>query len=171
MAICTIIAILLVVLFVGATIWKTKKVPESISAMVYDLPDGALKWTWSIWIWLVDIFSFIPVIDVMDSMEKGYVAFIPMVLLAFVGAWPLFDTERRKYHYAFAIAAGVLSQLCVWFICHWWLLLWLIWPAICAYCYIEGKKGKDTIFDGTAVFVSEVICYIAIICSSLCRIS
>ena len=139
--------------------------------MVYDLPDGALKWTWSIWLWLVSLFSFIPVIDILDRQGLGFLAFATLVLLVFTGAWPLFDVEHRKYHYAFAIAAGVLSQVCVLFICPWWLLLWILWPAICVYCYIEEKKGKDTIFDGTAVFVSEAICYLTIICSSLCRIS
>jgi hypothetical protein len=40
----------LVALYVGATIYHTKKMPESVSAMVYAFP---FKWLWTIWLWLV----------------------------------------------------------------------------------------------------------------------
>ena len=40
MATMTILSILLAVAFTAIVIWKMKGLPESISAMVYALPDG-----------------------------------------------------------------------------------------------------------------------------------
>lgn len=39
-----LVAILLAVLYVGIAIWVTKEIPESVSAMVYVLPDGGWRW-------------------------------------------------------------------------------------------------------------------------------
>ncbi len=43
-----VISMVLVALYVGATIYHTKKMPESVSAMVYAFP---FKWLWTIWLW------------------------------------------------------------------------------------------------------------------------
>ena len=45
-----LISISLVVLYVGTTIWIKKELPDSISAMVYDLPEGGWRWLWTVWL-------------------------------------------------------------------------------------------------------------------------
>lgn len=68
-----IISILLVVLAVGATIWKNKALPDSISAMVYDLPQGAWQNLWSVWLALVSLTTFAPMIQILDTQHQcGY---------------------------------------------------------------------------------------------------
>ena len=52
-----IISILLVTLYVGAAIWKERELPESISAMVYLLPEGGAQWLWSLWMVVTAIFT------------------------------------------------------------------------------------------------------------------
>lgn len=104
-----ILSFLLVASYVGAAIWKDKKLPESISAMVYILPKGGWQWLWTIWLVIIDILIFPEVIEILDHRRLGVLGFIPMVLLAFVAVFPLFDTEHRKYHYILGILAGICS--------------------------------------------------------------
>jgi len=63
MATMTILSILMVVSFTGIAIWKMNGLPESISAMVYALPDGGWRWLWSAWLALVSILTFAPVYE------------------------------------------------------------------------------------------------------------
>lgn len=44
----TVLSILLAVSFTGIAIWKMNGLPDSISAMVYALPEGGWRWhaTW-----------------------------------------------------------------------------------------------------------------------------
>lgn len=165
-----ITSILLVVLYVGATIWVKKEIPESISAMVYDLPEGGWRWLWTIWLLLVDVFTFAQVIEILDARGMGYMGFIPMVMIGFVAVWPLFDTQHKRWHNILGIVAGIWSQVDVGLICGLWLWAWLIIPAFLVYCYICERKHKDySMFEGTLVFISECVCYPTIIGASICH--
>jgi len=62
MIVILIISVLLVVLYVGAAIWRFRALPDSISAMVYALPDGGWRWLWSAWLAIVGILTFAPVV-------------------------------------------------------------------------------------------------------------
>jgi len=164
-----ILSILLVALGVGAAVWSihretglpwSQSLPDSISAMVYLLPErGGWRWLWTIWLVLVDVLTFAPVIEILDRRGLGILGFLPMAMLGFVAVWPLFDIEHRKWHYILAIAAGILSQKDAWFISPWWLLTWLLMPA--AWIWTTKDAGRTAI-DGKGVLISEVICYAAI---------
>lgn len=162
MNILLIISILLVVLFVGATIWIKKELPESISAMVYVLPKGGWRWLWSIWLWLVGVLTLAPAIEALDKQDCGFLPFLTMVSLVFVGAWPLFDTDHKKLHYTFGIIAAILSQVCVLALCPWWLLLWLVMAFLGIYAYF---KPYPQWLKGKGVFIAEGICYIGLVCA------
>lgn len=155
-----ILSILLVALGMGAAIWKGRELPESVSAMVWLLPKGGWRWLWMVWLLMADIFTLAPAIEILDAKNLGVLGFLPMVLMAFVAVWPLFDTEHRKWHNAFGIAAGVATQPCVWFICPWWLFGWLLIPAaiIAMYCQPDRMKW----LDGKGVTVAEIICYVTL---------
>lgn len=165
-----ILSILLVALGTGAAVWSihdekglpwSQSLPESISAMVYLLPErGGWRWLWSLWLVLVDVLTFAPVIEILDRRGFGILGFLPMVMLVFVAAWPLFDTEHRFWHYALAIAAAVVSQIDVWLICPWWLLTWLL--ILAAWIWTTKDAGRAA-FDGKGVLFFETVCYAAII--------
>lgn len=108
-----ILSIILVVSFVGITIYKTKELPESISAMVYTLPKGGAQWLWTIWLWAVGITTFIPLIGIMNGINLGILPFAALACITFTGAWPLFQQETKRWHYVSAILCGILSQVCV----------------------------------------------------------
>lgn len=159
-----IISILLVTLYVGVAIWKERELPESISAMVYLLPEGGAQWLWSLWMVVTAIITFAPVISILDRQGLGFLGFLSMVLLAFVAVWPLYDKEHTVWHNVFGIAAGVLSQVCVRFICPWWLWLWILFIAYEWYSrkYVHVYPNGIT---GKSVFIAEVICFTTIICT------
>ena len=168
----TLISVLLAALGMGAAIgmthWLERKswresLPDSISAMVYLLPaTGGWRWLWSLWMILVDVFTFTPAIEILDRSGLGFAAFLPMVMTAFVAVWPLFDTDHRKWHYIFAVLAGIISQVpCVCLVCPWWLLLWISLPLIAYF----GRREEW--LDGKGVLISEAICYTAVIASCL----
>lgn len=166
-----ILSIFLVALGVGAAIgmihWLERKpwsqsLPESISAMVYLLPErGGWRWVWTIWLVFVDVLTFAPVIEILDPRGLGILGFLPMAMLGFVAVWPLFDIEHRKWHYILAIAAGFISQIDVWLICPWWLFGWFVLPLAAYSC------RKQEWVDGKGVLISEVICYVAVIGSEI----
>jgi len=159
-----ILSIILVVLFVGFVIYKDKKFPESISAMVYTLP-GDWKWIWSIWMVAVSILTYAPTIQILDPRGLGFLGFLSMVCLCFVAVWPLFDLEHRKLHYTLAIIGGILTQVCVAFINPYWLFLWIIIPGIVIYDLWKNKKFLVTSKYG--VMIAEIICYLTTIGSQL----
>ena len=156
----TILSILLVVSFTGITIWIRKELPESISAMVYDLPDGGWRWLWSVWLALVSVLTFAPVIGILDDTRGlGFMGFVPMVLLGFVAVWPLFDKEHLKWHYILSYIAGIWSQVDVWLMCPWWLFVWLALIVFVGYlllCNLKQMLSK-------VVILMEMTCYVGVI--------
>ena len=165
----TILSILLVALGLGAATgmihWMERtplaqSLPDSISAMVYLLPGrGGWRWLWSIWFIAVDVLTFAPVIEILDSHGLGILGFLPMAMLGFVAVWPLFDTEHSRWHYALAIAAGITSQIYVWLISPWWLLSWLLMLAAWIW---TTKDAARTAFDGKGVLIAESICAVSV---------
>lgn len=165
-----ILSILLVALGTGAATgmihWLDRKpwsqsLPESISAMVYLLPErGGWRWVWTIWLVFVDVLTFAPVIEILDRRGFGILGFLPMAMLGFVAVWPLFDTEHRFWHYALAISAAVVSQVDVWLISPYGLLLWLLMPSV---VFIKGLYHTGTYFGGKGVLIAEVVCYVVLI--------
>ena len=160
----TILSILLVVLFAGATVWRTGRVPESISAMVYLLPEGGWRWLWSVWLWAVTVLTLAPAVEILDADGRGWLAFLPMVCLMFVGGWPLMDVEHRPWHYAMAILGAALTQVCVVYICPWCLLLWLLFGGWAWLCKRRGRAGE---FATYAVLAAEAVSYLAIVASEV----
>lgn len=161
-----IISLLLAALGVGAAIgmihWLERRpwpqsLPESISAMVWLLPErGGWRWLWAIWLVVVDVLTFAPVIEILDSRGLGILGFLPMAMLGFVAVWPLFDTEHRHWHYVLSIAAGILSQIGVWLISPWWLFGWFVLPLAAYSCRRQEWLG------GKGVFLAEAVCAVSV---------
>ena len=154
-----IISILLMVLYIGITIWKKKELPKSISHMVYDLPKGGWRWLWTIWLWSVVICAAPSLIEALSGSS------FPIASLLFIGALPLFDTDHLKWHNILAIAGGIGSQVCTILICPWWMLLWVIMIVLMggAFCAFNDNKGCYRFIDGKGIFITEILCSTTVI--------
>ena len=155
--------ILLVVSYVGITIWRMKALPESISAMVYELPRKR-QWVWSAWLCLV-AFTLMPVL--LEKLPDGveFLGFLTTIGLVGAAVTPLIQLETRKWHYIFAIGAGVLGQMCVAVLSPWWLLLWFTMIGVLC-VMLEWPESRVTkVLQGKGVFIAECICYVTLVCS------
>ena len=155
-----ILSVLLVVLYVGTAIWHGRKLPDSVSAMVYLLPRAG-QWIWTLWLWVV---SFLIIPSLLETLPEDLTAFgfLTIVCLCFSGAMPLVKNEANTMHYAFAIAGGILSQVCVAIICPSWLTAWMLFIFLMGSVYIQpwGSLGKA--MKGKGVFVAEAICWLTV---------
>ena len=156
-----IISFLLSVLGIAACCGKIGGVPDSISAMVYELPKK-WQWMWTVWLWLVGLTAGIPLLEAMEYNPLQFMAFLMTAALLFCGAMPLVSDERNIPHYVAAMAAGAMSQLCVLSLCAWclapWLLLLLLfYVALFSSDVVQAEK----LFDGIrryGVLVAEALC-------------
>lgn len=162
------ISILLVALYVGAATWKERELPESISAMVYLLPEGGWRWLWSIWLWAVAFLTLIPAISILDLRGTAYAGFITLACLVFVGAWPLFNKDTEKEHYIGGSAAGIMSQVCVLLINPWMLALWLLLAGMDISS--RYKKWLPSWLENRGILLAEGMCYVALICAELTKL-
>lgn len=167
-----IFSILLVVSYVGTAIWSKGELPESVSAMVYDLP-RPWQWLWIVWIWSVSLLACIPLIEVMPD-DWRILAFLTLASLFFCGAMPLVKDERNVAHYMFGASAGVLSQVCVAILTPCWLFAWTAFVAVYAYDLLPSQNGRiypSRWYDGKGVFLAEMICAVTVSGSLLVRLA
>lgn len=160
MATLVLISILLSVLGVGLATWKHRELPESLSALVYDLPKRQ-QWLWSVWVWSMSVTVGIPLIDRMDGSMFQFLAFFTMVSLVFCGAIPIVRNERNTVHYGLAIVAGVSSQLCVVLIEPLWLLVLPVVLAFVAVAAFMKKPWTEWVWqriNGKGVMLLEAVC-------------
>lgn len=161
-----IIALIVVtVAYSVAAITKAKKLPDSISAMVYAFGKAG-RWTWTAWIFLCAFLIMPPLIEAMPDNVR-FLAFFMAASLAFCGAMPLMMNEKNTGHYVCGILAGIFSQICVAIICHWCLLWWLL-LLIIPFC---DKKwylpGLPMWMINSRLFIIESICWLTTISALL----
>lgn len=154
-------SILLSVLGIGLATWQRKALPDSVSAMVYDLPKGR-QWVWTLWMWLVGLTAGIPLLEAMEYNPLQFMAFLMTAALLFCGAMPLVSDERNIPHYVAAMAASAMSQLCVLSLCAWclapWLLLMLLfYVALFSSDVVQAEKLFDNL-RRYGVLVAEALC-------------
>lgn len=149
-----------------------KKLPESMSAMVYDLPTK-WQWVWSMWVWAIAILLSKGLIEAMPHVWwAGLTGFATIACLACVGAVPLMPMEvevgehprwwkrRRAIHYILAMTGGVLSQVCVLLINPWWLMVWVWWIPL-SFCtiFFDDKpwwKQIEGVIEGKGMMLVEL---------------
>lgn len=153
-----IFSILLVVSYVGTAIWSKGELPESVSAMVYDLPKAG-QWLWTLWLFLV-AFCIAPALLEAIPESWKFVGFFTVACLAFCAAMPLVKNEKNTAHYALAIAAGILSQICVAFISPWWLIAWPLYVAVISFPVFPWTVEKR--ISGKGVFLIECVCWLTL---------
>ena len=150
----TLIAIsgIIALLYIIINIITSKKVPESISAMVYNLPKDK-QWIWILYIWTI-AFTIGPYI--IESLDENFkvLGFLMIASLAFCGAMPLVEDSENIAHNVFGICAGILSQICVALINPMWLLVWIVMLILFIVHLIKPNK----ILSKYSVFISECLC-------------
>lgn len=161
-----LISALLVVLYVGAAIWRWRKLPESVSAMVHDLPKK-WQWVWTAWLGLVTALMAPALTEAMPSEWYGISAHIFIICLAMTAAMPLVPGSHNDAHYGLSIASGIFSQVCVLIIAPWLLLSWLLFVAI-IFHVVTSKNG--TVFDGKGVTIMEAICWLSVTASPIVKL-
>lgn len=165
-----VIAMVLMVACIAAFIIKNKELPKSISAMVYDLPNGGLKWLWTIWVWVISVFTAPSLFELLDAKGLGFVGLFTIGSFLMAGAIPLFQESERKWHNIFATAGWILTQVCTIIICPWWMLVWLLFIALMVAVMVKGYSGILRYLEGKWVFVSEIICSLSLIGAILTKI-
>lgn len=161
-----IISLVLVALYVGATILATRELPESISAMVFDLKKP-WQCVWSAWLASVTVMISPALTAAMPDAWYGIAGHIFIVLLAMTAAVPLLPGYHNKAHYICGIAAGIMSQVCVALICPWWLLAWCVF-FILPFCDRKWyMPGLPMWLIRSKVFIAECACFVTEIGSLL----
>ena len=160
-----LISILLIVLYIGGYIWKHKELPNSISAMVYELK-GSQRYLWQSWLAIVTIFIAPTLFEATKDNPFQFIAFLFLFCLLMVSGLPLIEKEKNKAHRIFAICSGVLSQVGVTMVCAWWLLVWL--PMVLLVCgiYFKAFDLDDKLFpliEGKGIFLAEYACTLSLI--------
>ena len=159
----TISSVLLVISFLGVAIGRMGELPESISAMVYDIPKR-YQWTWSAWLVAVSALLFVPL-----TGACGGLGWLTEVCLLGTALMPLVKPDTRKWHYVLAHAAGVLSQVCVAVTCIDCLSVWMAFVFVMLSVYVQpdGKLAKAVEHKGA--FVAEVIATVGVDLSLIIR--
>ena len=154
-----VISALLCSNFISHAVGRNKGLPDSISAIVFGLRH---PWAWSVWLWSVTVTLAPSLFEAMPDEYRVF-AFLTVALLAFIGAFPLFDKEHVRWHYILGLLSGVFSQACVWYICPWFLLLWIV---MCVYIVAgiaaSNDKKEDSPYDGKGVIIAELIAIVAV---------
>ena len=158
-----ILSMVLVVLFLGATIHHCREIPDSVSAMVYALPH-AWRYLWTVWLWAVSMLLLPSLMDRLGSYWQ-FIGFLWCASMAFCGALPLIKGEDNQLHYVFGIAAGVLSQACVLVLCPWWLAAWVVYLV---FLHKGAFVDLTGMWYGKNVFVAETICYVSLVGALAC---
>ena len=157
------VSVLLVVLYVGAAIWTKRGLPDSISALVHDLPKG-WKWVWAAWLALVTLTLAPALTDAMPEGWSSLIAYLCIICLAMTAAMPLVPGEHNTAHYALGIASGVLSQLCVVHISPWWLCIWSVMVVLIVDSVTYGLH-KERWYERPIVLIIELLCSLVLFCA------
>ena len=129
----------------------TKRIPESISSLVYNLKPTQ-SYIWIIWMWLTSATVYPQLVNELSDSSKP-VGFATLASLVFCGAMPLVKNEKNTLHNIFGILAGVLSQVCVTFIKPELLIVWVM-------MLILLVTSKSTL-EKYGVFIAECLCAIS----------
>lgn len=135
-----VIAITVIVLYVGAMIYTGRQIPESISQTVFVLPRKG-QWLFTVVMWVVG-FLLMPVLMEKVSEQTQFIAFLMVSGILFVGASPLVLKEKNTIHYVFAAVAGIASQLLVALNQPLLLLLWFLYIGYT----LLAKDGSKNLF-------------------------
>lgn len=157
-----ILSLLLVTSFVGGACKRHGELPDSISAMVYDLP-SKLRWLWTVWMVHVSALTLIPAIEVLDHKGLAIVAYFALVFLLLTAVNPLTGKDNEEVHMTLAKIAGLLTQVAVAFIDANWLACLMVFLFLYGSIYIQPQGWLAKAVNGKGVFIAEAVCYVSLL--------
>ena len=157
-----ILSLLLVVSYVGAAIWRSGVLPDSVSAMVFDLPRNG-QWLWTAWMALVAL-TLAPALFEAVPENWGITAHVFVTSILFVAVMPLIKGEKNTAHNVLGIVGGIFSQVCVYLVCAWWLLVLVLMVALVAAVFASYNDALyvPKVADGKGVFIAESLCAVSL---------
>lgn len=158
-----IMAVLLVVVYLGYYITKKHELPESLSAMVYDLP-SVCKWIWGAWLMGVAFCLFVPLVE-----RNEWLGWLMEVSLFGAALTPLIKKDTLKWHYVAAIATGVISQVIVVVNDANWLSVWMLFVFLFLSSYVQPEGWLGRTMNGKEMFLCQMTCFVGLIGSLICR--
>lgn len=124
---------------------KAKELPDSVSSFSY-ISGVKLFVLWAI---ITSALLGYSVVDVLPE-HLGWLSFALTGGLLSVGASPLYRSENKAIHYFGGYLFGIVSQVIVFLLNPYWLLLWVMFPLVFV------RKG----WRENATFISELICFV-----------
>lgn len=143
-----IIGYLIIFLYCLIIVLKNKEIPNSISQTVYSLP---YNWIFTL---IMFISAFLIAPNLFEILPEAYkfLAFLTIGGILGVGVDPLIKGDKNIVHYISAIIMGVSSQIIIYLLNPYLLLLWI--PYIIYTMYKE---------DGTKnMFIAEMVMFISL---------
>ncbi len=149
-----ILSILILVFYIVALSCYGGRIPSSLSASVFYLPQKK-RWIWSVFLFSVS-FLTLPVLIESVSENTRFIAFLSISALAFVGAAPLEGSTTGisfKVHFISAYVCCIGSQLLIYFNSPWLLLFWVPWVITLVWFKCRGERWR------TWSFWAEMVCF------------
>lgn len=160
-----LIAVLLVAVYVASYIAAHQKLPESLSATVYEMPKG-YEWQWTAWLTAVAVCLFVPLVE-----RYEWLGWLMEVSLIGAALTPLIKKDTLKWHYAMAIATGVISQVIVAINDISWLSVWMLFVFLFLSSYIQPDGWLGKAVKGKGVFIAQMACFVGLMGSLLTNLT
>lgn len=151
-----IITVLLVAVYLLDYIATKHEMPDSLSAMVYDLPSG-YKWVWGLWLVSVALCLFVPLVE-----RNEWLGWLMEVSLLGAALTPLIKKDTLKWHYVAAIATGIISQVIVVVNNINWLSVWMLFVFLFLSSYIQPDGWLGKAMKGKGMFLAQMTCFIGL---------
>lgn len=151
---CITIAITLFVAYVVILCVVGRRIPDSLSQTVFELPKTG-AWLWTLVIFTVAVLTLIASLPNFPHDWQRVLAFIATFAIAIVAICPLGDKKDMDYHAHIlaAYASGLFSQVPIITTNPWMLLAWVPWIA----SFVWLTKGIGT--WRTARFWATMTCF------------
>jgi hypothetical protein len=135
-------------------IWKSKKIPVSISATIYSLEDDN-KWLYSLITIMVALLIAPHLFEITSAIGKELIAFFTIFGMLGTGADPLVYGEKNIVHYSCAAVVGVSSQVISYLLCPYTMFLWI--PYVIYTLYMDDGRW-NMLFGEMVMMLALMIC-------------
>lgn len=152
MQILSIIGFLIILGYILVVVLKEKKIPESISAIVYSY--GKLGRIIFTLVMFTSASLMTPYLFEICGDEFAILALSITFGFFGVGCSPLIDGERNTFHYVSAILMGISSQFMIWSLEP---MILLLWTPYVVYTLWQEYSGKNMFFAELVMIIGMLI--------------
>lgn len=153
-----VLSMLMIGVYTFIVCHRNQKIPQSLSATVFDLPKGYV-WVWSAVIF-ASLFLVAPALFIHTSPEYGCFAWFALTGLLFVGCCPLVPDKHDivyKIHMIAAYLCVVSANVIVALECPLLLFLWVVWLYYALYRYDASFDHDESSWWFSKKFWAEMV--------------